>query len=79
MTVPKSHPQLLTIPEAAKALGCSENHIYRLVGRGELRTVDVGNGRRPKSRIRTDDLADFIDRHTASPMRSVTSPRRSTA
>jgi excisionase family DNA binding protein len=68
MTAATAPVQLLSIPEAAKALRCSENHVYRLVGRGELRTVDVGNGRRPKSRIRSDDLQTFIDRHTAAPM-----------
>jgi excisionase family DNA binding protein len=58
-----TQPQLLTIPEAAAALRCSKRHVYDLVARGELRPVDIGNGR-SKTRIRPDDLAAYVDRHT---------------
>lgn len=47
-------------------LGCSDMHIYRLVAAGELRLVDIavpGTGR-AKNRVRADDLAAFVDRHT---------------
>lgn len=57
-------PQLLTIPETAKRLRCSDNHVYRLIATGALRAVDVavpGSGR-PKSRIREADLAKYVDR-----------------
>jgi len=48
--------------------GCSDQHVYRLIAAGELRTVDIATpgARRPKIRIRSDDLADYIDRNTAS-------------
>jgi excisionase family DNA binding protein len=58
--------QLLTVPGAAEFLGCSEMHIYRLVAAGQLRAVDISSedARRTKTRIRSDDLADYIDRKT---------------
>src|SRR5256885_2195974 len=59
----KLHP----IPETAELLGgCSEMHVYRLIAAGELRAVDIatpGAGR-SKTRVRSDDLADYIDRKT---------------
>jgi excisionase family DNA binding protein len=51
---------------AAEILGCSEMHVYRLIAAGELTAVDIatpGAGR-SKTRIRSDDLADYIDRKT---------------
>jgi excisionase family DNA binding protein len=64
-------PPVLTVPLAAGQLGCSETHIYRLIAKGELRTVDIsvpGAGK-SKTRIRADDLADYIDRQTRSARR----------
>jgi excisionase family DNA binding protein len=57
---------LHTIPGAAEHLGCSEMHVYRLIAAGELTAVDIatpGAGR-SKTRIRSDDLAEFINRKT---------------
>jgi excisionase family DNA binding protein len=60
----KLHP----IPETAELLGgCSEMHVYRLIAAGELTAVDIatpGAGR-SKTRIRSDDLADYIKRNTS--------------
>jgi hypothetical protein len=41
-------------------------HIYRLIAAGELRAVDIAtpSAGRTKTRIRGDDLADYIDRKT---------------
>jgi excisionase family DNA binding protein len=58
---------LNTIKDTAGHLGCSEMHVYRLIAAGELRAVDIatpGAGR-TKTRIRRDDLADYIDRKTS--------------
>lgn len=59
--------KLYPIPETAELLGgCSEMHVYRLIAAGELRAVDIatpGAGR-SKTRVRSDDLADYIDRQT---------------
>jgi excisionase family DNA binding protein len=43
---------LLRMDEAADSLAVSKSHIERMVARGELRTVQVGRGRRvPVSEI----------------------------
>ena len=57
---------LLTIPETALRLGCSANHVYRLIASGVLRPSDIAQpgSRAPKTRIRTDDLARYIDGQT---------------
>lgn len=61
---------LHSIRDAAGLLGgCSLMHVYRLIAAGQLRAVDIatpGAGR-SKTRIRSDDLADYIDRNTRSP------------
>ena len=58
---------LHSVTEAAtKILGCSEMHVYRLIAAGELPVVDIatpGAGR-SKTRIRSDDLANYIERQT---------------
>lgn len=58
---------LHSVTEVAEILGnVSDMHVYRLIAAGELRTVDIatpGAGR-AKTRIRSDDLADYIDRNT---------------
>lgn len=59
--------RLYDIGEAATILGgCSKMHVYRLIAAGELRAVDIANpgAGRSKSRIRSDDLADYIERKT---------------
>jgi excisionase family DNA binding protein len=57
---------LFTPREAAERLDCSENHIYRLIARGALRAVDIGQpgARRAKTRVRSDDLLAYIDKQT---------------
>jgi excisionase family DNA binding protein len=58
--------RLHSVAEAADILGCSEMHVYRLIAAGELSAVDIatpGAGR-SKSRIRSDVVADYIERHT---------------
>lgn len=59
--------RLYTIPETAERLGnCSEMHVYRQIAAGELRAVDIASpgAGRPKTRVRSDDLADYIERKT---------------
>lgn len=61
--------RLYAIPMVATLLGgCSKMHVYRLITAGELKAVDIstpGSGR-SKTRVRSDDLADYIDRKTRS-------------
>jgi excisionase family DNA binding protein len=57
---------LYTPAGAGERLGASEMHVYRLIAAGQLRAVDISNpgARRTKTRIRSDDLADYIERQT---------------
>jgi excisionase family DNA binding protein len=57
---------LHTVPGAAEFLGCSDMHVYRLIAAGQLRAVDISSAgaRRTKTRIRSDDLAAYIERRT---------------
>lgn len=63
-----STPKLLyRIPEAAELLGVTSNTVYRLIAAGQLRAVDVdASGRRPRTRVRHDDLQAFVDARTAA-------------
>lgn len=58
--------QLHSIPAAAERLGCSDMHVYRLIASGELRAVDVRQpgSRKPKTRIRSDDIDAYIEQRT---------------
>jgi excisionase family DNA binding protein len=66
---------LLTPGQAGERLGCSLSHVRRLISRGELRAIDVAGAgsRRTKLRVRSDDLAWYIDSRT--PTGPVTLPR----
>jgi excisionase family DNA binding protein len=58
---------LLTPAETGDRLGnASEMHVYRLIADGVLRAVDIARpgAKRSKTRIRSDDLADYIERST---------------
>ena len=58
--------RLHTIPGAGAQLGCSENHVYRLIAAGVLPAVDIAvpGARRSKTRIRDDALRAYIDTRT---------------
>ena len=60
---------LLKPAEVAQALGISENGVYRMIAGGEIRVVDVSQpgAKTSKTRIRSDDLAEFIESRTRSP------------
>ena len=49
--------ELLTIAEAARALGVSHLTVYRLIKRGRLRALRVG----PDFRIRRTDMERYLD------------------
>jgi excisionase family DNA binding protein len=63
---PEAEAQLLTIQQTAERLGASENHVYRLIAAGDLRAVDIAQrgSLRSKTRVRSDDLAAYIDQRT---------------
>lgn len=55
--------KLLTIRETAERLGVkAPNTVYALISAGKLRAVDIAaTGTRSRTRIREDDLQDYID------------------
>lgn len=57
--------QLLSVPDAARILGCSRTHVYGLIAAGHLRPVEIkATGTRSKTRIRSDDLEKFVEHRT---------------
>lgn len=55
---------LLTVREVAERFRCSPDHVYDQIRLGRLRVVNLGNGRRPCTRIPESELDDFIQRET---------------
>jgi excisionase family DNA binding protein len=54
--------QLLTIDEAGERLGVSGKTVHRLIALGKLRAADVAaTGSRARTRVRDDDLQDYIE------------------
>jgi len=54
-------PMLLTIPEACRRLSISRATFYRLIDRGQLRTVPVSPSGRSR-RIPSSDIEAYIER-----------------
>lgn len=52
-----SMPQLLSVPEVARALGISERMVWRLIREGRLKSLKIGASRRVDQR----DLDACID------------------
>ena len=65
---------LLTIPETAAELRCHRDTVYELIHAKQLKAVDIATrpGTKPKTRVRRDDLIEFIESRT----RTVTDPPR---
>jgi excisionase family DNA binding protein len=63
---------LYTPAEAGDRIRASESHVYRLIADGTLRAVDIAQpgSRKPKTRVRSDDLDAYIEASTR-----VTEPR----
>ena len=66
---PTASLMLYTPAEAADRIRASESHIYRLIAEGELRAVDIAQpgSRKPKTRVRSDDLDAYIEKQTFDP------------
>jgi excisionase family DNA binding protein len=59
--------QLLSMQAVAERLSCSRTHVYDLIAAGHLRPVEISaNGKRPKTRVREDDLEQYIEKQTRS-------------
>ena len=56
---------LLTIPETAAELRCHKDTVYELIHSKALKAVDIAKpGSRSKTRVRRDDLIEFIESRT---------------
>lgn len=54
---------LLTLPQAAKRLGCSRTHIYSLIAAGQLRRFDISaTPGATKTRVSDEDVSAYIER-----------------
>jgi excisionase family DNA binding protein len=54
--------RLYSVEQVAGMLGdCSRMTVYRLIAKGLLATVDIGTGSKSRTRIRSDDLAAYIN------------------
>lgn len=51
---------LMTTAQVAEILGCSEQHVRNLIKRRRLAAVDIGGGSRPKWRITSEALEDYL-------------------
>lgn len=63
---PAADVDLFTINDVAERLRCSRDHVYRLINAGLLKVVDISapGSLRTKSRVRSDDFQDYINRRT---------------
>jgi hypothetical protein len=54
--------RLLTVLEVAERLACTRNHVYRLIAKGTLRSVNIGipGQARPRKRITEEALEEFM-------------------
>jgi excisionase family DNA binding protein len=60
---------LISVPDAAKRIGCSRNHLYNLVAAGKLTRYNVGlTGK--ATRVSDEDVDRFIA-ESAQPVRPV--------
>lgn len=61
-------PLLLTVQQAATALGVSDDTVYRYIADGDLDTTDVARkgSRRAKTRVPLASIEKFIQRRTSN-------------
>lgn len=58
--------RLYSAPQLAELWDCSRTHVYELIKKGELPTVDIGIGR-PKMRVTAEVAHAFIGKRHANP------------
>lgn len=66
----------LTPPEIAKLLRVSHEKVVGWIRRGELATVNVGNGTRPRFRISQESLDAFLRKREVQPIPKAMPRRR---
>ncbi|MCF7849731.1 MAG: helix-turn-helix domain-containing protein [Kiritimatiellales bacterium] len=60
------HGELFGPGRVAAVLGCSDQHVYNLIRRGELTAIDISltMSIKPKYKVSRSSLIDFINRRT---------------
>lgn len=61
--------QRMVRPAIAQRLGVNVHRVLGWIDRGELAAINVGDGSRPRWRIKPEALADFERRRAAVPAR----------
>lgn len=56
--------RLVRVSEAAKVLDCSRDHVYDLIARGQIESIDIGGKSRSLTRIRLSELDAYLERNT---------------
>lgn len=56
--------RLVRVTEAAKVLDCSPDHVYDLIARGQIESIDIGGAGRSLTRIRLSELDAYLERNT---------------
>ena len=55
-------PRVLSVGHSAGYLDCTEDHVRNLIGRGELKAVDIGLGTVKRMlRISTEELDRYLE------------------
>jgi excisionase family DNA binding protein len=55
---------LLPVREVAELWRCSVDHVYDLIAAGRLRHVQLGTGRRAKTRVPESALTEYVQRNS---------------
>lgn len=67
--------RLVRVTEAATVLDCSKHHVYDLIARGQLESIDIGGHGRSLTRIRLSELDAYLERNTRRVRPGTQSPR----
>lgn len=54
------YTEVLSVLEVAKRLGCSKDHVYRLITDGKLPSLDIGRQGRSKTRVPAKNVEAYI-------------------
>lgn len=60
---PHTAARMYSVKALAEEWECSDQHIYNLISRGELESVDIGHGK-AKTRIPIAAVERYIAKHT---------------
>lgn len=65
LTVTDDTPEVLTVPEVAARLRCSNPTVHKLIEQGALRAFRLGGGPSTHWRIYADSVSNYIEAQSA--------------